>query len=387
MRALFAPNSAPQGKHMLAAMPANNSNNGDDVPVDKKAQTGFLSMQVVTASSHSVLNTQFVPFTPKPKWFDDLNAKLDAAKVVAGVWINDLAPKLTASIPNHIIDYATTYDAMTTQILALVAKDPMAKGKDNPTVQQTFALIDALSTEVGKIIKDVVAMEDKLKNWGKDMQKAHDDLSSGTTNIQNLEIELQGDIDKMNNAITNLRTQIDGENKAIAISAGAIGVGVFIGVIGIALAPVTAGQSLWLTGAAGLVVVGGAVTWGIMQSKINGQFDEISKNQQKIADEKRQIVALKGLEMSSGSAITSMANGLQALSDVRTQWQVFAGELQGVKNKLDSADEELYAIVNKGYVEAAQKEWHLALDFAQQLIGLVTPHVESKTLPMSSKAA
>ncbi|RQO32565.1 non-hemolytic enterotoxin lytic component L1 [Taibaiella sp. KBW10] len=382
MKAKFS--SQPMRKRAFAL---SENNNGDDVPVDKKVQTGFLSMQVVTASCHSVLNTQFVPFTPKPKWFDDLNAKLDAAKVVAGVWINDLAPKLTASIPNQIIDYATTYDAMTTQILALVDKDPMARGKDNPIVQQTFALIDALSNEVDKIIKNVVAMEDKLKNWGKDMQKAHDELSSGTTNIQNLEIELQSDIDKMNNAITNLRTQIDGENKAIAISAGAIGVGVFIGVIGIALAPVTGGQSLWATGAAAVVVVGGAVTWGIMQSKINGQFDEIAKNQQKIADEKRQIVALKGLEMSSSSAITSMANGLQALSDVRTQWQVFAGELQGVKDKLESADEKLYAIVNKGYVEAAQKEWKIALAFAQQLVGMVTPNVESKTLPMSAKVA
>lgn len=379
MKAKFAQMTAARSGNLKTA------GAGDDVPVDKKSQTGFLSMQIVTASCHSVLNTQFVPFTPKPKWFDDLNNKLDAAKQVAGVWINDLAPKITSAIPRHIINYATTYEAMTNQILTLIDKDPTAKGKDNPTVRQTFALIDALSSEVGKIIADVIAMEEKLRNWGKDMQKAHDDLSSGTTNIQNLAIELQTDIAKMNTAISNLRAQIDGENKAIAISAGAIGVGLFIAVIGIALAPVTAGQSLWLTGAAGLVVVGGAVTWGIMQSKINSQFDEIAKDQQRISDDNRQIVALKGLEMASNSAITSMANGLQALSDVRTQWQVFAGELDGVKSKLDSADEELYAIVNKAYVQGAQKEWNLALDFAQKLVDISKPKVESKTLPMSDQ--
>lgn len=379
MKAKFAQMTAARSRNMRVA------GAGDDVPVDKKSQTGFLSMQIVTASCHSVLNTQFVPFTPKPKWFDDLNNKLDAAKQVAGVWINDLAPKITSAIPRHIINYATTYEAMTNQILMLIDKDPTAKGKDNPTVRQTFALIDALSSEVGKIIADVIAMEEKLRTWGKDMQKAHDELSSGTTNIQNLEIELQSDIEKMNSAIGNLRSQIDGENKAIAISAGAIGVGLFIAVIGIAFAPVTAGQSLWLTGAAGAVVIGGAVTWGVMQSKINSQFDDIAKNQQKIADDKRQIVALKGLEMASSSAIASMANGLQALSDVRTQWQVFAGELDGVKGKLDSANEELYAIVNKAYVQGAQKEWNLALDFAQKLVDISKPKVESKTLPMSDQ--
>jgi hypothetical protein len=379
MKAKFAQMPAARSRDMRVA------GAGDDVPVDKKSQTGFLSMQIVTASCHSVLNTQFVPFTPKPKWFDDLNNKLDAAKQIAGVWINDLAPKITSAIPRHIINYATTYEAMTNQILMLIDKDPTAKGKDNPTVRQTFALIDALSSEVGKIIADVIAMEEKLRNWGKDMQKAHDELSSGTTNIQNLEIELQSDIEKMNSAISNLRSQIDGENKAIAISAGAIGVGLFIAVIGIAFAPVTAGQSLWLTGAAGAVVIGGAVTWGVMQSKINSQLDQVAKNQQKISDDKRQIVALKGLEMASSSAITSMANGLQALSDVRTQWQVFAGELDGVKGKLDSANEELYAIVNKAYVQGAQKEWNLALDFAQKLVDVSKPKVESKTLPMSDE--
>jgi len=40
--------------------------------------SGFASLQIVTASCHGVLNTQFIAPSPKPSWFDDLNAKLES---------------------------------------------------------------------------------------------------------------------------------------------------------------------------------------------------------------------------------------------------------------------------------------------------------------------
>ena len=66
-------------------------------------------------------------------------------------------------------------------------------------------------------------------------------------------------------------------------------------VVGIALAPETGGASLLVAGTGGLLIVGGAVTWGVMQSKINAQFDEIAKDQKELDDDKRQLVALQGL--------------------------------------------------------------------------------------------
>jgi hypothetical protein len=52
-------------------------------------------------------------------------------------------------------------------------------------------------------------------------------------------------------------------------------------------------------------------------------------------------------------------------------------------NKLEKTDENLSAIVNKAYVIAAQKEWNLAVQFAQQLSGM-TVQVQEKTLPMAA---
>lgn len=345
--------------------------------------TGFASLQIVTTACHGILNTQFTAPSPKPDWFDQLNAELDQAKVLARQWIDDIAPQMTASIPTHVINYGTTYDAITEQIVDLLEKNPTARGKDNPVVQQVFELIQALEGELQTIIADVAATQERLKQWGDEMQAAHDRLYEGAGNIQAAEIALQADIDKMNNAIAGLREYIDQENKAIAGAAAAIGIGLFALVVGIALAPVTGGGSLVISGVGALAIVGGGITWGIMQDKINKQFDEIAKDQAQIADDKRQLVALQGLSLAANLAVNATATATQALSDVKVMWGVFQGELQGTLDKLERTDEELSAIVNKAMVLAAQKEWKLAVDFAQQLVGMSVP-VESKNLPMSA---
>jgi hypothetical protein len=63
--------------------------------------SGFASLQIVTASCHGVLNTQFIAPSPKPNLFGDLNARLDGARVLANQWINDIAPTLSAGMPSH----------------------------------------------------------------------------------------------------------------------------------------------------------------------------------------------------------------------------------------------------------------------------------------------
>ena len=216
------------------------------------------------------------------------------------------------------------------------------------------------------------------------MQKAHDALSDGTSNIQKAEASLQADINKMNNAIKVLNATIAEENKAIAYSAIGIGVGIFLTIAGIALAPETGGSSLVVAGTGALLVVGGAVTWGIMQHKINGQFDEIAKDQSRLNDDERQIVALKGLDASSSMVLSNISTSEDALSAFRTSWAVFQGELQGVARKLEAAEGALSTIVQQAFTNAAADEWKGATDFAQNLANAPV-HVVQKDLPMSGE--
>lgn len=350
-----------------------------------RTANGFAGLQIITAACHGIMNTVFIAPSPKPTWFDDLSSKLDAAKVLAKQWIDDLAPRMTASVPNHVIDYATTYTALTNEIIKLVDADPNAQGKDNPTVVKVAAIIQGLQGSVGDIVTDVDGMQNDLKTWGDKMQKAHDDLYNGAANIQASEADLSADIGKMNSAIKGLQAQIDSENKAIAFSAIGIAVGLLALVVGIALAPETGGASLIVAGIGAAAVIGGAVTWGIMQAKINAQFDEIAKDQKRLTDDQRQLTALQGLSTAANSTVNSIATATLVLSDVRTMWAIFQGELDGTLDKLNKGEQSISAIMQEVWIQAAQDEWNLALAFATSLAG-VTLQVQSKTLPMSSAA-
>jgi len=356
--------------------------------INQNSQAGFMSLQIITSSCHSVLNTVFISSNPKPIWFDDLNAKLAIAKTNAQNWIDNLAPQITGSIPSHVIDYQTTYDAMTASILDLASKNPTAKGSTNPIIIETLALMDALSSQVGDIITNINTMQGSLKTWGDAMQKSHDDLSSGATNIQNLEISLQSDIDKMNSHIQNLHDLIAAENKIVLDCEIAVAVGIFVAVAAIALTVATAGTTAGVTGTIAAVAIGGTiaagVTWGIMQSKINANFDSIAKDQQEKDADNQQIVALQGLALASKSAITAITSATLALSDVKTMWTVFQGALQGTQNKLNSGNDQLSEIVLSAFTTAAKSEWDYAVVFANNLLGLTVSN-DVNTVDMSGK--
>jgi hypothetical protein len=348
-----------------------------------RTASGVAALNIVTAACHAILNTGFTAPDPKPDWFDDLNAKLDVAKVLAKEWVDDIQPELTASLPNEVINYGTTYNAVTDQIVKIADANPTAQGKDNPHVQNVFDLISALKTQVGKVHDDLEAEDGKLATWGDKMQQAHDDLFNGVANIQKAETDLVADIGAMNSAIDGLKAQIAGENQAIAAAGAAIGIGLLLLVVGIALAAETGGASLIVAGIGGAGVVGGAVTWGVMQDKINKQFKKIAEDQNRISADKQQIVALQGLSLAANQAVSSIALATSALSAVKAMWKLFEGELQGTLDKLNLAEEDLSLIVNEAFVNGAQAEWQLAEQLAQQLVS--TPaQSQSQTLPMAA---
>jgi hypothetical protein len=347
--------------------------------------TGVTSIVLVTNACHAILNTQLTlpDGMKKPAWFDDLVAKLDAAKALATEWINTLAPDLTASLPNKVINYDTQYGAITNQIIRIAEAHPLAKGPDDPNVKHVFQLISALKTQVGKIHDDVAAEDQKLLDWGTRMQAAHDALSGGVTSIQAAEADLAGDIGKMDADMSRLRSEIDGLNKAIAAAAVSIALGLFAAIVGVALCFIPGMQAVGgiVIGIGVAGVIGGAVTWGVMQKRVNDDYDQIATDQKQKSVDQQQLIALRGLEIATSQSISSIAIATSALSNVRALWKLFAGELDGVLQQLNQADTGLALIVNEAFVQGAQDEWKLAAELAKQLLNPVADRVTT-SLPM-----
>lgn len=353
-----------------------------------QSQKSFLTLNMITQACHGVANTVFVVPPNKPTWYDDLNGKLDKAKTVAHTWIDDIAPGITGGVPKQILDYNPTYQAATEAIEGIVRAHPDARGEDDPYVQQVRELIEVLREPVVETVADAKKMEERLKSWGIEMQNAHDALSSGAGKIQEAETSMAAEIESMNNAIENLKKKIHDENIATAIGAGAVGVGCFLLVVGIALAPISGGASILVAGTGGLLIIGGAVTWGIMEAKVKEQFKEIADKQNQIAADQRQIVALKGLSTGAGQAISYSQTALNSLSEFRTSWVSFEGELKGVTDKLERAEHGLSTIMQGTLTKAAAQEWAEVASLAHELVN-VEPKVAAKEMSMqpSLKAA
>lgn len=343
---------------------------------------------LITMACQAVVNTSFIAPTPKPSWFDALNAELQAAQTLATQWLQTIGQQVTQAIPLQVINFGASFDASTAAILEIVKNNPNATGANNPYVIEIKEIIQqALLPSIQTAITNIDTTSGTLTVWGGKLQTAHNNLSSGATDIQAAEISLQGDISKMNDAITSLKETIDGENKAIAASAAAIAIGVFALIVGIALAPETGGASLVIGGFIGAAgIIGGAVTWGIMQSRINANFDQIAIDQQELSTDQRQLTALQGLALASSGAVSSLELATSSLSKLRTQWGVFQGELQGVVTQLESAENAISTIVQGVFTSAAQDEWKSAVTTANALVNAKI-QVESKVLPMSTPQA
>jgi hypothetical protein len=347
----------------------------------------YNAAQLITMSCHALANVVFTAPDPKPSWFDGLAAELKAAQDLANQWIGTLGIDVTKSIPMLVLDYGPQFTSTANTILEIVQQHPNATGKDNQYVLEIKTLIvETLMPQLKSIYGSIDNTSTQLQTWGTSIQAAHNNLVSGAVNIQSLETDLQADISKMNNAIANLHTEIDAENKAIAYSAMAVGIGIFGLICGIALAFVTFGAGLVVAGIGAAAIVGGAVSWGIMQAKINSQFDEIAADQKELAQDQRQIVALQGLSMASNQAIGNLQVASTALSGLRTQWAVFEGEIQGVIDKLDEAEEAIATIVQGVFTQAAVTEWNEAMATATALVN-ATFQSEAQTLPMDSQQA
>ena len=345
-----------------------------DNNTNEKSANTFGSLQVVTVSCHSVLNTQLISPSKKPEWFDDLNSKLDAAKVLATNWIDDIAPEITSKIPSQVLDYGSTYQAITDEILELIHKNPTAKGVDNPVVKQVIELIEALKQSLKSIVDEIISMEKTLKEWGDKMQAAHDNLKKGAASIQKAQVDLNAHISKLNSHIEQLNKDIKTYNKFVTGGAITVGLGIFTAIVGLAIVVASAGTAAAVggvvmgVGVAG--IIGGSVTWAVAQNKINKAKAQIAENLAEIEADKRQIASLQAIATSTDGAVYAMTIATQALSDVKTMWNLFDMEVSNTIEKLNKAEADVSILVRKAHIKSAQHEWDLAMQFAQGLVGM-----------------
>lgn len=348
-----------------------------DEATDKTVKT-YAALTLISASCHAVLNTSLI--CPEPRkddkgndkfpWFDDLQKRLDDAKVVARDWLDNVVVPIQAAIPTSVIDFNAQFQTVTDMVLQICDKSPNMKKGDadyNDVVQLLQSLVDTIETD---IIVPIENSREQLKKWGQSLQKAHDELSGKVKVIQDAEIDLATKIENLNQEIDNLNRLIKSESTLVSVGGGLVGGGVFVGIVGVALIAAGAGVAGGIViGIGAAMVIGGAVTWGVMQDKINKQYNQIASDRKEIDADKLLLVSLKGIESGTTLAVSNLETALSALDEVKTMWQGFENIIKSTLGDLEKAEEQPTKILIKMFTQSARSKWAEANKMAEQLLG------------------
>lgn len=360
-----------------------------DEASDKNVKA-YAALTLVSASCHAVLNTTLI--RPEPKmdpdgndifaWFDGVNTKLDVAKVVAKGWIDNVVTPIQSDIPSSVITFNNQFQSTAGFVKQLCEENPDMKQGD-PAFTKVSELLQAL---IDTIDNDIIVPIDnssrKLKEWGDSLQQAHDDLSGQVSTVQSAEIELATDIERLNTSIDSLNQLIASENTLIAVGAGLVGGGIFVAVVGVALiaSGVGAVAGGLVIGTGAVMLVGGAVTWGVMQERINDQYKQIAEDKKEINTDNQLLASLRGIEGGVTSAVTYMGTALSALSEVRSMWDGFRKIIEGTLADMKHAETAASAIVKEMFTEAARRQWEDAHEIALQLLNTKIKVEENGTI-------
>ena len=338
----------------------------------------YSALTLVSVSCHAVLNTSLIK--PEPKldeegkdmfaWFDDVKSKLDDAKVVANDWLNNIVTPIQSDIPVSIINFNNQFQATTEYVLEICQKNPHMK-KGDEAFEEVNALLQALIDTIDKdIILPMDNSREALVTWGNTLQQAHDGLSGEVSVIQDAEIELGTEIDMLNTDIETLNNLISSESTLVSVGGGLVGGGIFVALVGVVLVASGVGAVAGglVIGAGAAMVIGGAVTWGVMQGKIEKQYKEIAEHKKEINEDKQLLASLKGLGSGTTSAVANMQTALSALDEVKTMWLGFRDIVAGTVNDLDRAEQSATAVVKAMFTDAAIKQWEDAKDIAMKLL-------------------
>jgi len=355
-------------------------------------QKGFLALQVVTANCHGVLNTVLTsPTQPPPSWFAGLYANLQTAQTDAGNWVQNLAPQMTSNIPNVIMNTSSLFQAGAQQIASLLSQAGQPGSSEQDLLNQAIQVVQALQQQVQANKATIDGMSTQLTEFSSQLQTDHDALESGTTSIQSALSADQTDIANMNANITNLQASIRYANQQLMASEISTSVGIFILVTGLALTVGTLGTGSMagalVMGAGVATLAGGAAGWGVWESQIKNDYDQIAADQSEINADNQQIVALSALAASVDNAVTCISDASQSVSEVMTLWDTFDDLCADVLNDLGNEQADITKIGwDKLWLASAQNNWIDLQNFAQQLLNTGVT-VDSKSLSLPQPAA
>lgn len=121
---------------------------------------------------------------PLPDWFAPIKSTLDTAVGHARTWQDSLCGTISATVPQAIIDYNTTFQDQTDQLLNVMTEIQMRGGSATPQQQQQASqLLSGLLTGLGAQQSTLAGLNTQLVALMDDLQGDHTNLVAAEATI------------------------------------------------------------------------------------------------------------------------------------------------------------------------------------------------------------
>ena len=283
------------------------------------------------------------------------------ARKNATSWNETILPSM-AKTTADIIDYANTFQSFY-GVLVSYAKDIANPDSKNKLVEG----LQLLHTQVQTKTESTQAVIKLLTTF-------HEALTVDNQNLQAdykvAEVKIAGD----DGEIKSLGDQLDAVHAAmhkdIGFMAGgavAIVAGVALMVVGIALEIPTAGVSTALVGGGILLLAGGAVLETLGASDYVKQMKLQKTINEQLAKDKQEMTSLKSIKNTIDNFLNALGSAIQAAQVLVASWNALALDLSNVISAIDRVDPTITSSFIVAELDAANKDWAVALDKAKQL--------------------
>jgi hypothetical protein len=307
-------------------------------------------------------------------WYANLNTQLRQAQALAGEWRTRFASELQTDVLNCVIHCGKAFGEHRATITNLFS----STGSDFVGVRaQLVTELSGLLASTQMIVRTTANYEAQLRDWGQRLSTVQASLGKTVAQIQAQAGDLQAQIVATNLAIGAVTTEVVRDRKAIAEAQSQNTSGIVETVFGIVFAPFTGGLSLVLAGIGVSSIVEAQSKVNALESTIKSYQDRIVAAQQTLTQDQAQLVTLSGLLVSGNIALSDVQVSSQMLDQVRTSWDVFFREMNGIVSKISNAQNASAWIVENAWFSAACNEWDVTVIGAQGIIG--TP-ITTKTV-------
>lgn len=334
------------------------------------------SLSVVTSYSHSLTNIHINPVTSPPEtWYTTLNENLGIARGHGQTWLTDIAPKVGSTIPQSLINYNNTFNAVAEEILRILGdKQVLSQSEKNDIIALIEATLDVLNDERSQI----AAVDTKIKTLADDFLADHGRLVTGQTGAAAAVQLAKAEQLRIETKIRELQSKLDTARAKVTAAGIGLGLAIFVAVAAFALAVATGGAGLAVVGAVGVIGVGVAATFtGIFNTEISGLVNEIAERQTALSNTKRQVAALSGLVDTVSTLKAKNEDAKRALGNVQTMWQTLADKLDAVIKDLKGNKVDALVAVQRMNLRKARTAWSQTAEFAQKVQDLASgTHVQ-----------